>query len=127
MMMSNFLLEIFLSLAVSILALTVLRRALQTLLTDLCQGVERAEFWTRFTLLMLIIGPLLGTFLFSPTQGYQQGFEVTEFREILRHVLLGIFATLCGMGLVIWKSIRRRDCGTGQPTDGRMSLPERRT
>jgi MFS family permease len=114
---NNFLAEILLSLTISILALAVLRPALQTILADLRQGAHRAEFWVRFTLLMLIIGPLLGTFLLSPTQGYQEGFGIADFREILRHVLLGVFATLCSVGYVVWKSIRRRNSDTGQATD----------
>jgi MFS family permease len=122
--MAHFLVEILLSLTVSILALAVLRPALQTILTDLCQGTHRAEFWTRFTLLMLIIGPLLGTFLFSPAPGFQEGFWIAGFREVLSHVLMGVFATLGGIGLVIWKTIRHPNSDHGQVIDDHLPMPE---
>jgi hypothetical protein len=120
----NFLTEILLSLLVSMLALVVLRQALQAILTDLCQGAQRAEFWTRFTLLMLIIGPLLGTFLFSPAPGYQEGFGIADFRQILRHVLLGVFFTLSGIGFVIWKTVRRRNSENRQEMNHHLPMPE---
>ncbi len=104
-----FLSEISLSLAVSILALFLLRGALRDVLTDLCRGIQRAEFWTRFTQLMLIIGPLLGTLLFTPISGCTESFDITTFRETLRHALVGGFITLCGVGMVIWKTIPKND------------------
>ena len=100
-----FLSEISLSLAVSILALFLLKGALREVLADLCRGTQRALFWTRFTQLMLIIGPLLGTLLFTPIDGCTDTFNVTTFRETLRHALIGGFITLCGVAMVIWKSI----------------------
>ncbi len=103
-----FLTEIFLSLTASIFALFLLKSALQTVLTDLCQGTHRGEFWTRFTQLMLIVGPLLGTLLFTPSGGFTDSFNVATFREVLRHALMGVFVTLCGVGMVIWNTIPKK-------------------
>jgi hypothetical protein len=74
---------------------------------------------------MLIIGPLLGTFLFSPAPEYREGFGIADFREILRHVLLGVFFSLGGIGLVIWKSIRRRSSENEQPADAHLQQSDR--
>jgi len=106
-----FLSEISLSLTVSILALFLLKGALQEVLADLCRGVQRALFWTRFTQLMLIIGPLLGTLLFTPIDSCTDAFNIATFRETLRHALVGGFITLSGVGMVIWKTIPKNDSG----------------
>lgn len=122
MMALNFLVEVCLSLTVSIFALIVLKGALQNILTDLCQGKHRAEFWTRFTLVMLVIGPLLGTVLFD--NSLAGDISVTDFREVLRNVLLGAFATLSGIGFVIWSYIPRRDSNRRPTFADRMPTPD---
>ena len=111
-----FLIEISLSLTVSVLALLLLKGTLHTVLIDLCRGIQRAEFWTRFTQLMLIIGPLLGTLFFTTGDGYTEAFNVGIFREILRYALMGGFITLCGIGIVIWKSIPGTSPDIPQPS-----------
>ncbi len=112
-----FLSEICLSLTTSLFTLLLLRGSLHGVLTDLCQSTQRAEFWTSFTKLMLIIGPLLSTLLFRPSSGYPDYYSVIIFRETLRHALMGGFITLSGMGFVIWKTIPRRNTTTHQETN----------
>jgi H+/Cl- antiporter ClcA len=73
---------------------------------------------------MLIIGPLLGTVLFSPTYLHQTDFGIAEFREILRYVLLGVFATLCGIGIVILKSIRRGNSAEEKRVNHSLPTPK---
>ncbi len=123
--MLGFLIEVSLSLTVSIFALVVLKEALQNILTDLCEESHRAEFWTRFTLLMLIIGPLLGTFLLSPYNSNFGNLEANHLREILRHVLTGVFATLSGIGFIIWSSIRNRVISSRPTFENRMPMSDR--
>ncbi len=122
--MLSFLIEVCLSLTVSIFALWILKGALQNILTDLCREAHRAEFWTRFTLLMLIIGPLLGTFLLSPDSSYSGNPGADHLREILRHVLMGVFATLSGIGFVIWSSIRNQIISNRPTFEDRMPIPD---
>lgn len=116
-----FLTEISLSLTASILALLLLKGALHTVLTDLCRGIRRAEFWTRFTQLMLIIGPLLYTLLFTPDMGYEGSFTVAAFRETLSHVLTGLVITLSSLGIVIWRTIPRNSADHATAIDTRPS------
>ena len=103
---STFIIELSLSLTVSILTLFLLKGALQAVLTDLCQGEQRAEFWIRFTQLMLIIGPLLGVLLFTPDGSHNKAIDTALFRETLRHALMGGLITLCGIGIIIWRTIQ---------------------
>ncbi len=102
---STFLIEISLSVSLSILTLLLLKDALFGVLTDLCQGEQRARFWARFTQLMLIIGPLLGVLIFTPAGNNLETINTAIFRETLKHAVMGAFVALCTVGFVIWRTI----------------------
>jgi len=120
--LSTFIIEVCLSLTVSILTLLLLKSALQAVLLDLCQGEQRAEFWGRFTQLMLIIGPLLGVLLFIQDASYAEAINTAVFRETLKHALMGGFFTLCGVAFIIWRTIPATDI-TSQSTSAKHLSP----
>ncbi|MBV2123092.1 MAG: hypothetical protein KUF74_16745 [Candidatus Thiodiazotropha sp. (ex Ctena orbiculata)] len=101
-----FLMEIFLSLGISFVMLSLLKPHLREVLTDNCGTRERAEFWVIFTQLMLVISPLLVVVYFAPTETFSELGLVNELRETLFRVLLGDFIALSAIGYVIWKSIQ---------------------
>ncbi len=117
---STFIIEISLSASVSVLALLLLKDALFGLLTDLCRGEQRARFWSRFTQLMLIIGPLLGVLILTPDRNASEAVNTAVFRETLKHAVMGAFAALCAVGFVIWRTIPASDHPGGEAA---KSLP----
>ncbi|MCG8488069.1 MAG: hypothetical protein MI756_11430 [Chromatiales bacterium] len=101
-----FLMEIFLSLGISFVLLSLLKPHLREVLTDNCGTQGRADFWVIFTQLMLVISPLLVVVYFAPTETFSELGLVNELRETLFRVLLGDFIALSAIGYVIWKTIQ---------------------
>jgi hypothetical protein len=62
-----FFIEIFIAVLLSVSAVVSLKRPLAHLLSELCGTTQRAEFWARYTNIMLFITPLLGVITFGRT------------------------------------------------------------
>ena len=61
----TFFVEVVVGLLVSTAAVVSLNKPLAHLLSELCGTSERAEFWARYTNIMLYITPLLGVVMFG--------------------------------------------------------------
>lgn len=96
--------SIFSSLFTSMLLWWWLKDALRGLLGQLCHRGGDTEFWARYTLLMLVIAPLVVVVLFTPN--YSQGMT-----EAVRHLLLSILAShffaFALVGRTLFKAVQR--------------------
>jgi len=75
----------------------------RSVLRRLCTAEDAVAFWTRFTLLMLFLGPLIVTLIFGVPYS-ELAFKLTAADELLRVIsaaLVGSFLTLGGIGLRI--------------------------
>lgn len=100
-----FMLELGLCLSLSALVVASLRTVLVPLLVDLCGTSTRAAFWARFTYLMLFITPLLLVVQGTHSLDLTPVDALRLLRDGLRHVLLGLFLGLAGLGLAIRRYI----------------------
>lgn len=101
-MLQSLVVALFVSLAISTMLSLALMQPLQGLLHQICPAVEGESFWTRFTVVMLFVAPMLIALVF----GLPDNFTFTQFnagqvvRKIISATLFGAFATLAGIG---WK------------------------
>ncbi len=75
-----FLLEVVLTLSVSILVFRYLRPFLNRILVDLCGTEDRAQFWTVFSNIVLVGLPLLVALTYQPEASKAEDlfFEITH-------------------------------------------------
>ena len=100
-----FALELALCLGISFGLIVLLKPLLRDVLTDICGSEKRADFWVMFTLLMLVISPLLVVVYFAPTAAITEFNVTNELQQALFRTLIGHFIALSVIGQVIWKSI----------------------
>ena len=75
----------------------------RSVLRRVCPAEDAVAFWSRFTLLMLFLGPLIVTLIFGVPYSALY-FKLTPADQVLRVVsaaLVGAFLTLGGIGLRI--------------------------
>ncbi len=95
-------LGILLSLILSSALVAVILPPTRALLSRLCPTEPAVAFWTRFSVLMLFLGPLIVTLLFGlPAGEAAQGNGVTALVRIASASLIGAFMTLGGIGVRI--------------------------
>jgi uncharacterized membrane protein YhaH (DUF805 family) len=90
---TGFIIELSITLLVTILVLVLLRSSLHRILVDLCGAEDRAKFWTVFTTTILILLPLFTGLGFSPTHEYatQPVFQIAkQLQENLVNFLWGL-------------------------------------
>lgn len=80
-----------------------LRGALREMLNQLCDKPGSTNFWSRYTLLMLLIAPLAVVVFFSP-DNLQDTAQV--LRRIILSILFGHFATFALVGRSLFKAVR---------------------
>ena len=96
--------SIFSSLFTSVLLWWWLKDALRGLLGQLCHQGGDTEFWSRYTLLMLVIAPLAVVVMFTPN--FPQ--NVTEaVRHLLLSILLSHFLAFALVGRSLYKAVQR--------------------
>jgi hypothetical protein len=111
-------------LAVSLLLSSVLSFVIlpptRAVLRRLCPSAESVAFWTRFTVLMRFLGPLLATLIFGVPYSSELSSRLTTTDVMVRVVsaaLVGSFLTLSGIGIRI---------GTlRQPPVGSLTAPRK--
>lgn len=81
-----------------------LRAALRNMLSQLCDRQGTGEFWSRYTLLMLVIAPLAIVVFFVPLETYS---TVLALRRILLAILLGHFLAFALVGRSLFKAVRQ--------------------
>ena len=80
-----------------------LHDALREMLSQLCDKPGSTNFWSRYTLLMLLIAPLAVVVFFSP-ENLQDTAQV--LRRIILAILFGHFATFALVGRSLFKAVR---------------------
>lgn len=96
----SFLIEVTLTLAVSVLIVGYLRPFLRKVLVDLCGTDDRAQFWIAFSNIMLIGMPVILALAYQPEANDMEGL----FYEVLRKLggnLAGLLFALLGIGLIV--------------------------
>ncbi len=81
-----------------------LRGALRNMLSQLCDRPGSTEFWSRYTLLMLVIAPLAIVVFFIPLETYT---TVLVLRRLLLAILLGHFLAFALVGRSLFKALRQ--------------------
>ena len=99
-MVTTFLIQVVLTLALSALLVGYFRPFLKKVLSDLCRTEERAQFWTAFTNILLIGLPMILALNYQPEAGSAEGL----FFEIARKLsgnLGGFLFALVGVGIMV--------------------------
>ena len=92
--------------AVALAIVVYMRRHLRRLLTDLCGTQERADFWTAFCNVLLVLVPLIGALTHIPSAESRQS-PILDISIQLRAALLGLVVALVMVGLILSSFIRR--------------------
>src|SRR5437867_2271866 len=116
---SVFLTGVGLTLGMCSLVVFYLRAPLRVLLVELCGTLERAGFWTAFSVVTLICVPLIFALQFHPEAGSDGGFVLALARQ-LKWALVGVVVTVVVLGMVLGAFIPRRE-------PSRATVPDRRT
>lgn len=91
-----------------------LRAPLRMMLDQLCERPGSTDFWSRYTLLMLVIAPLALAVFFSP-DGPRT--VVAGLRYVLLAILAGQFLAFALVGRGLFRAVRQ--AMTGPATDPR--------
>ncbi len=96
----SFVIEVLLTLVISVLLAVYLRPFLRRILIDLCGTEERAQFWTVFSNILLIGLPVIFALNYKPeaTGASALFFEVASK---LSGNLGGFLVALIGIGLIV--------------------------
>jgi uncharacterized membrane protein YhaH (DUF805 family) len=78
---------------------------LRAILVDLCGTEARADFWMAFTNVTLILVPMVFSMESYP-EGGQGSPVVFQFIEQLKWALIGLIASVAGLGVVLRSFIR---------------------
>lgn len=98
--LTAYLLSLTVTLVAAVLLTFLLKSALQKVLVDLCGTPERAHFWTRFSMIMLIATPVVLSLGFTPLEkGGQMLFF--EMMHRVRGNLIGYLFMLATTGAFI--------------------------
>jgi hypothetical protein len=89
------------SLVLSAILGAVILQPIRSTLSSLCATAEAVTFWTRFTILMLVLGPLIVTLVFGVPTGElaERLSDVDLVIRVLTASLVGSFLTLAGIGI----------------------------
>ena len=83
-----------------------MKQPLQRVLVDLCGTQERANFWTAFSSITLVLVPIICAMQFRPgsTSEINLSFAIIDQ---LKWALIGLVGTVVALGVVISKFIPR--------------------
>jgi predicted permease len=91
--LTRFIIEIIITLLVSGATAFVITTVLKDLLVDLCGDMVRATFWSRFTIIMLFLTPLMFVMFF----GVSFDSEAADHTVVKRALGLSLFGVFCAM------------------------------
>jgi hypothetical protein len=91
--LTRFIIEIIITLLVSGVTAFVVTTVLKDLLVDLCGDIVRATFWSRFTIIMLFLTPLMLVMFF----GVSFDSSVADHTVVKRALGLSLFGVFCAM------------------------------
>ncbi len=92
------------TLLISVLVVVYLRPHLRRILLDLCETEDRANFWTAFTNVMVVLSPLICAMFHRPTGGGDSA-VFFDISTQLRWALVGLIGTVIVLGAVIARFI----------------------
>jgi hypothetical protein len=99
------------------LVVIYLRFHLKSLLTDLCGTPQRAEFWTAFSNVTLMLVPVIFALNYRPEVGSLPSL-VFALSTQLEEALIGLVCSVLLLGIVVSTFIRRRQA-VGAPMQER--------
>ena len=102
--LTRFIIEISIALLVSGTTTFVITNVLKDLLIDLCGDIVRATFWSRFTIIMLFLTPLMFVMFFGVSFDSETA-DHTVVKRALGWSLFGVFCAMLTMAFQISKFI----------------------
>ena len=103
---SLFLLGLALTAGSSLIVVWHLRSHLRAILVDLCGTQERADFWTAFSNVTLMLGPLVFALQFPSPEGNPLP-ALVQLTNQLRWSLAGLVLSVIVLGAILGRFIRR--------------------
>ena len=94
------------AMAISAGAVVYLRANLRKLLVDICGTEDRANFWTSFTNITLVLVPLIFAIQFRPRPD-DSGSPIFQLGSEVEWALIGLVSSVVFMGIVISQFIPR--------------------
>ena len=102
--LTRFIIEIIITLLVRGATAFIVTTVLKDLLVDLCGDIVRATFWSRFTIIMLFLTPLMFVMFFGVS--FDSGAaDHTVVKRALGLSLFGVFCAMVTMAFQISKFI----------------------
>ncbi len=94
-------LGVLISLLLSTILSVVMLPPIRSVLRRACPADDAVAFWTRFTVLMLFLGPMIVTLVFGvPNGSYSSKLSDTDLViRVITAALVGSFLTLGGIGI----------------------------
>ncbi len=102
-----FAIQLFITLTMSIFIVFLLTPYLKQVLLDTCGTNHSANFWVRFTQLMMIIAPLVIVIFFSVADSNQLQLANPAYilKQTILQTLIGDFIGLILVGKIIYRAI----------------------
>ena len=100
----SFVVGMAITLLISMLVVVYLRPHLRRILLDLCETEDRANFWTAFTNVTVVLSPLICAMFHRPTGGGDSA-AFFDISTQLRWALVGLIGTVIVLGAVIARFI----------------------
>lgn len=99
--------QLGIALTVSLLVLYLIKPFLKDVLKDTCGTEHSAEFWVRFTQLMMIIAPLVIVIFYASVNSEQLLLTQPAYilKQTLLQTLVGVFVGLIFVGRIIYRAI----------------------
>jgi len=99
--------QLLIALSMSVLIIFLLTKYLKEVLTDTCGTNHSAEFWVRFTQIMMVIAPLVIVIFFSVVDSHQLMLAHPAYilKQTILQTLIGEFIGLILVGKIIYRAI----------------------
>ena len=102
-----FAVQLVIVLSMSVFVLALIKPYLKDVLKDTCGTEHSAEFWVRFTQLMMVIAPLVIVIFFADLQNSEQILTQPAYilKQTLLQTLVGELIGLTFLGRIIYRAI----------------------
>ena len=104
------------SLTLALAAVAVVAKPLRRLLVDLCGTEDRAQFWTFYGALLVVLAPLMTVSVPGLLDATAAGGALGPvLQRAVFWALSGIIGALLVMGYAVWRPIALMTAGRGEP------------
>jgi len=105
--LSIFAIQLVTAISMSIFVLALIKSYLKDVLKDTCGTEHSAEFWVRYTQLIMVIAPLVIVIFFAGLQSNEQMLAQPAYmlKQTLLQILVGQLIGLAFVGRVIYRAI----------------------